>query len=82
LLLASRSFPFPDLTALSWPLFHREALFHQKSSQPLARNIPARDEIKQFRGPQFVKAILSRRGGNELVSGAATGAFRRMAEGF
>jgi hypothetical protein len=80
--LRAEVFPFPDLPALSRTAFHREALFHQKSSQPLARNIPARDEIKQFRGPQFVKAILSRRGGNELVSGGATGAFRRMAEGF
>jgi hypothetical protein len=47
----------------------------------LARNIPARDEIKQFRGSQFVKTILPRCGGIELVSGAATGAFWRMAEG-
>jgi hypothetical protein len=36
----------------------------------------------QFRGPQFVKTILPRRGGNELVSGATTEAFRRVAECF
>jgi hypothetical protein len=29
-----------------------------------------------------VKTILPQPGGNEMVSGATTGAFRRMAEGF
>jgi hypothetical protein len=34
-------------------------------------------KIKQFCGTQIVKTILPRRGGNALVAGGTTGAFRR-----
>jgi chorismate synthase len=39
-------------------------------------------ETTCFPALAFVKTILSRRGGNELVSGATTGAFRQVAEWF